>query len=105
VLEYVCRERGLPPVVVIADGRLPARRVLFLERRVGLFGTRIDRRMPAELRQLSDAAAYDLAFDADLVPVSLFWGRAPGRERSWFRLLVAEGWDIGAASARCCRCW
>ncbi|MCK7491599.1 MAG: hypothetical protein MZW92_07830 [Comamonadaceae bacterium] len=34
-------------------------------------------------------------FDADIVPVSLFWGRAPGRERSWFRLLVAEGWDIG----------
>ena len=34
-------------------------------------------------------------FDVDFVPVSLFWGRAPGRQRSWFRLLVAEGWDIG----------
>ena len=30
-----------------------------------------------------------------IVPVSLFWGRAPGRERSWLRLMVAEGWDIG----------
>ena len=37
----------------------------------------------------------DFTFDATIVPVSLFWGRAPDRERSWFRLLVAEGWDIG----------
>ena len=95
VLEYVCRERGLPPLALAADGRLPHRRVLFLERRAGLFGARIDRRMPGELRELSEAAARDLAFDADFVPVSLFWGRAPGRQRSWFRLLVAEGWDIG----------
>ncbi len=95
VLEYVCRERGLPPLALAADGRLPYRRLVFLERRTGLFGMRIDRRMPAELRQLSEAAARDLAFDADFVPVSLFWGRAPGRQRSWFRLLVAEGWDIG----------
>jgi glycerol-3-phosphate O-acyltransferase len=95
VLEYVCRERGLPPLALAADGRLPYRRVVFLERRAGLFGARIDRRMPAGLRELSEAAARDLAFDADFVPVSLFWGRAPGRQRSWFRLLVAEGWDIG----------
>jgi glycerol-3-phosphate O-acyltransferase len=95
VLEYVCRARGLPPLALAADGRLPHRRVLFLERRAGLFGARIDRRMPGELRELSEAAARDLAFDADFVPVSLFWGRAPGRQRSWFRLLVAEGWDIG----------
>ena len=44
---------------------------------------------------LTGIAAADIAFDADLVPVSLFWGRAPGRERSWLRLMVAEGWDIG----------
>jgi glycerol-3-phosphate O-acyltransferase len=51
--------------------------------------------MPEALRLLADAAARDIAFEVDLVPVSLFWGRAPGRQRSWFRLLVAEGWDIG----------
>jgi len=96
VLDYVCTERGLTAPLAPADPEaLRSHRVLFLERRAGLFGMRIDRRMPAELRELSEAAARDPAFDADLVPVSLFWGRAPGRERSWFRLLVAEGWDIG----------
>jgi len=96
VLEYVCRERALPPPLARPSGPgMPAVGVLFLERRAGFFGLRLDRRMPESLRQLCAAAATDLAFEADIVPVSLFWGRSPGRERSWFRLLVAEGWDIG----------
>ena len=96
VLEYVCNERDLPPPLApLGSGTLLGSSILFLERRAGFFGVRIDRRMPEALRALTGAAAADLAFDADLVPVSLFWGRAPGRERSWFRLMVAEGWDIG----------
>lgn len=96
VLEYVCRERGLPsPLEGAGHGRLLSRSVLFLERRTGLFGARVDRRIPEALRALSAAAAAEITFDCELVPVSLFWGRAPGRERSWFHLMVAEGWDIG----------
>jgi glycerol-3-phosphate O-acyltransferase len=98
VLEYVCREKSLPlpfqPLGVAGAADALPQRLLFLERRAGLLGLRIDRRTPEALRTLSAAAA-DPGFDVDIVPVSLFWGRAPGRERSWFRLLVAEGWDIG----------
>ncbi|HEX7374442.1 MAG TPA: 1-acyl-sn-glycerol-3-phosphate acyltransferase, partial [Steroidobacteraceae bacterium] len=96
VLEYVCRERGLRmPLQPLGSGTLLRRSVFFLERRVGFFGLRTDRRMPDALRILSGAAASDPAFEADIVPVSLFWGRAPGRERAWFRMMIAEGWDIG----------
>src|SRR4030095_3332219 len=77
------------------SGALLPHSVLFLERRRGLAGQRIDRRMPQELRTLTGIAAADVAFDADLIPVGLFWGRAPGRERSWLRLLLAEDWDLG----------
>jgi glycerol-3-phosphate O-acyltransferase len=95
VLEYVCRERGLPdPHAPVGTAGVLASSLLFLERRTGLFGSRIDRRMPEALRALTAAAGDDIAFDPELVPVSLFWGRAPDRERSWFRLLVAEDWDI-----------
>jgi len=96
VLEYACRERRLPsPIATSRPGVPPVPAVVFLERRAGLFGLRTDRRLPEALRAVAQAAATDPARAADVVPVSLFWGRAPGRERSWFRLMVAEGWDIG----------
>jgi len=95
VLEFVCRERGLPLPLDELGPAVLHQSTLFLERRAGLLGLRIDRRVPEALRTLTSVAATNPAFEADLVPVSLFWGRAPGRERSWFRLLVAEGWDIG----------
>jgi glycerol-3-phosphate O-acyltransferase len=99
VLEYVCREKALPmplaPVAAQPAGARLSVSVLFLERRAGFLRMRIDRRIPQTLRDLAGLAAADLGFDAEIVPVSLFWGRAPDRERSWLRLLVAEGWDIG----------
>jgi glycerol-3-phosphate O-acyltransferase len=96
VLEYVCRERSLPmPLAPLGSGALLPQSVLFLTRRTGFLGLRIDRRMPEALRTLTGLITADPAFDADIVPVSLFWGRAPDRERSWLRLWVAEDWDIG----------
>jgi glycerol-3-phosphate O-acyltransferase len=95
VLEYVCRERGLPePLAALGSERVLSVSVMFLERRTGIFAQRVDRRIPDTLRTLVSAANEHVDFEADIAPVSLFWGRAPDRERSWFRLLVAEGWDI-----------
>jgi glycerol-3-phosphate O-acyltransferase len=96
VLLYVCRERSLPCPLDPPGGRitLPTS-VLCLERRAGFLHMRVDRRVPEELRTLCGLASGDVTAEADLVPVSLFWGRAPDRERSWLRLMVAEGWDIG----------
>ncbi len=96
VLEYVCRERGLPdPRAPVGPNALLPSSLLFLERRTGLFGQRIDRRMPDALRALTTAAGEDMAFNPELIPVSLFWGRAPDRERTWLRLAVADDWDLG----------
>jgi glycerol-3-phosphate O-acyltransferase len=94
VLEHVCSERALQDAHAPLPPALPAS-LVFLERRTGFFGQRIDRRMPEALRALTATAGKDIVFDADIVPVSLFWGRAPGRKDSWLRLLVAEDWDIG----------
>ena len=96
VLEHVCAQRALPdPQQPVSPAGLLPNSLLFLERRTGFFGQRIDRRMPEAVRALTTAAAEDFAFDVDVVPVSRFWGRSPDRERSWFRLLLAEDWDIG----------
>ena len=32
--------------------------------------------------------------DVDLVPVAVYWGRAPQKEASWFRLLLVEDWAL-----------
>ncbi|HEX9207233.1 MAG TPA: glycerol-3-phosphate 1-O-acyltransferase PlsB [Steroidobacteraceae bacterium] len=96
VLEHVCSERGLPdPHAAVHEARVLQNSFLFLERRTGFFGQRIDRRLPDALRVLMTVATEDPAFEAEIVPVSFFWGRAPDRERSWFRLAIAEDWDIG----------
>jgi glycerol-3-phosphate O-acyltransferase len=96
VIEYACRERSLPmPLAPLGSGTQLPESVLFLERRAGFLGLRMDRRMPESLRTLGGLAAADPAFEADIVPVSLFWGRAPDRERSWASLWIGEGWDIG----------
>jgi glycerol-3-phosphate O-acyltransferase len=49
---------------------------------------------PRHLVQLVAAAAADPRFDADLVPVAIFWGRAPRKEASVWRLLFAEDWAL-----------
>jgi glycerol-3-phosphate O-acyltransferase len=41
------------------------------------------------------AACAEPTIDLDIVPVSIFWGRAPHKERSWWRMLLRE--DIALA--------
>ncbi len=72
---------------------LPPRSVLFLERRAGFWGDRVDHRISAPIRQLVAAAAADPTLDVDLVPVNVLWGRAPDKEGSWLRVLLAENWE------------
>ncbi len=93
VLEKVCAATGLPEPLQPLRPPLPARSVFFLERFAGFWGDRIDPRISDELRQLVNVAVADPALDADLLPVSVFWGRAPRNEGSWVRLLLSENWD------------
>jgi len=67
-------------------------RCFALARQRALLPRRSRSRAPRFLVQLVDAAAADSRFDADLVPVSIFWGRAPHKEQSLWRLLFAENW-------------
>ncbi|HEY4366419.1 MAG TPA: glycerol-3-phosphate 1-O-acyltransferase PlsB [Steroidobacteraceae bacterium] len=93
VLEKVCQAHGLPQPLQALRPPLPAQSIIFLERRAGFWGDRIDRRIPPAMRQLVAAAAADPTLDVDLIPVSVLWGRAPEKEGSWLRLLLSENWD------------
>src|SRR5262249_7206709 len=60
----------------------------------GFWDERIDRRPPAQLQEMIAAVAADPQLDIELVPVAVYWGRAPQKERSWFRLLLVEDWAL-----------
>lgn len=92
-LEKVTQANGLPEPGQALRPPLPAQSLFFLERRAGFWGDRIDRRIGATLRELVAAVARDPALDVDLIPVNVFWGRAPDKSGSWLRVLLAENWE------------
>jgi glycerol-3-phosphate O-acyltransferase len=94
VLEEVCRAHRMPEPFDELKPPLPPRSVAFLERRVGFWGDRTDHRISNTMRQLVSATVEDRTLDVELVPVTVFWGRAPDKEGSWLRILLAENWEL-----------
>ncbi len=85
VLSMVCSQHNLPR---------PERRLLLGTRRTDRAYFVLMRRPPRHLTQLIAAAGAHEQFDVDLVPVAIYWGRAPNKEMSWWRLLFAEDWVL-----------
>jgi glycerol-3-phosphate O-acyltransferase len=65
-----------------------------LERRAGVLRRRADRRTPRELTVAIAASGADPTLELDIVPVAVYWGRAPQREKSWLRLIFSENWAL-----------
>ena len=90
-LSNTCAANGLPP----PDARLPVlerHRYAHLLQPRGFWDARVDRRPPESLQRLIGKLASDAAFDVAVVPTAVYWGRAPQKEGSWLRLLLAENW-------------
>jgi glycerol-3-phosphate O-acyltransferase len=95
-LSTVCAQKNLPrPERRLLIGGVRTDHAYFeLLRRPGLFASRAAARAPKLLVQLIAAAAAQPDFDIDLLPVAIFWGRAPHKEESWWRELIAEDWVL-----------
>jgi glycerol-3-phosphate O-acyltransferase len=96
---YVLESESRADFAVLANAcaklRMPRPdRCFALVRQSPFLGLRSRSRAPRYLVQLVGAAEADSGFDADLVPVSIFWGRAPEKEQSLWRLLFAEDWVL-----------
>jgi glycerol-3-phosphate O-acyltransferase len=96
VLNNACGQLRLPrPERRLLMGTARADRAHFeVARRANFFSTRLLERAPRCLVQLVAAAMAQPEFDVDLVPVVIFWGRAPHKEASLWRLLFAEDWVL-----------
>lgn len=92
VLEQVCIRAGFPrPAAGLArEGLKEWRAVAYLRR--GRGGRK--RVRPGRLERLARAVQEGRAEEVVIVPVSVFWGRSPDKERSFFKLLFSEDWAI-----------
>jgi glycerol-3-phosphate O-acyltransferase len=113
---YVLEQRSSVDLAVLQDAcvRLklarPRKRLLesakdlrsffYLSLPRGFWDERLDRRPPPQLRQMIEALRADSRLDIDLVPVAVYWSRAPQKERSWFRLLFVEDWALTSRARR-----
>jgi glycerol-3-phosphate O-acyltransferase len=95
VLQNACVRLKLPrPQKRLLPQAKDLRSFFYLSRPRGFWDERIDRRAPPQLQQMIAALAADPQLDIELVPVVVYWGRAPQKEGSWFRLLLVEDWAI-----------
>jgi glycerol-3-phosphate O-acyltransferase len=95
-LELACMQGGLrrPGKRLKLRGLDLPHSAVALERRAGVLRKRADRRTPPGLARAVAAAGADTALELDIVPVAVYWGRAPQRERSWFGPLFSENWAL-----------
>ena len=96
-LSIFCQRLGLPSPdsqISLADGRrFPAHMALFNATHYRRHRGHVDR--STSLDQLITVLEEHPDSDVELVPVTLFWGRAPQRERVGLRhLLTADGWSL-----------
>ena len=96
VLSMVCATLRLPRLERrLLVGKRRADQAYFeLMRPTGLFTPGHDARAPRYLVQLVAAAAAHPEVDVDLLPVAIFWGRAPHKKASLWGLLFAEDWVL-----------
>jgi glycerol-3-phosphate O-acyltransferase len=98
ILEQACREAGLPsPLEPMQGGDLlgKQRAMLALWRRQGFLIRRPRSKTRSEaMARLVDAVASEPDRDVQLVPVSIFVGRAPDKHSGWFSVLFAENWTL-----------
>ncbi len=93
ILQRACREAGLPNPMQPLAGTRRRRSVFALARRDGRLLGRSRKRTPNEpLRQLVRSLEGMPDRDIQIVPVSIYVGRAPTRDSGWFRVLFSENW-------------
>jgi glycerol-3-phosphate O-acyltransferase len=94
-LGIACRQLGLPaPERRLGFGGRSGLGYLALTKRATAFGRRAVPRAPRYLEQLIAGADAHREVELDLVPVAIFWGRAPHHEQSLWRLLFTDDWVL-----------
>ncbi|KAF1310478.1 glycerol-3-phosphate 1-O-acyltransferase [Pseudomonas sp. SG-MS2] len=96
VLDHECTKAGLPrPVLPVAVGTLhePAG-FFYLTPDPDWLGRQDKRGAPPALERVIAAVSQHAEEDAQIIPVSVFWGQTPASESSPWKLLFADSWAV-----------
>ncbi|MBK9022223.1 MAG: glycerol-3-phosphate 1-O-acyltransferase PlsB [Sulfuritalea sp.] len=96
VLDHECRQFGLPPALrPLRDPAFSAPRSYFFNSRPvrGSIVANPRSEHSELLKALVAAAIANPRFDVQLVPVTILWGREPGKQESVLKALFAETWQ------------
>ncbi len=98
VLDRECQKAGLPRPYTPLTGQAISEKhaYFFLARPEGLFLTRERMYHSDRLVRLVNAVETNHDQDVQIVPVSVFWGRAPDKEDSPLKLLFAWNYNVGS---------
>ncbi len=99
VLENACIRSELPSSQAkLHVGQDTLRRSFFFlyERQGHWYRKRQSPTVTGRLKQIAHDISEDDSLDVQLVPVSLFWGRAPMKEKSWLQLLLTDNWSVAS---------
>ncbi len=101
-LERLCRIHGLPSPTSSLDfcGQSESRRVIVLQQMSGFFFRRKRAEGSQRLDRLVRASMEAGGDDLLLIPVGIYWGRAPKKEQSWLTVLFSENWDVAGRTRK-----
>ncbi|MDP3846610.1 MAG: glycerol-3-phosphate 1-O-acyltransferase PlsB [Pseudomonas sp.] len=96
VVDSECRKAGLPrPILPVSVGKLDEPSAFFyLTPEAGWLGGQDKRGASPTLVRLLNTLNADAELDAQIVPVSVFWGQSPASESSPWKLLFADSWAV-----------
>jgi glycerol-3-phosphate O-acyltransferase len=96
VVDSECRKAGLPrPILPVSVGKLDEPSAFFyLTPEAGWLGGQDKRGASPTLVRLLKTLTADVTLDAQIVPVSVFWGQSPESESSPWKLLFADSWAV-----------
>ena len=94
-LEKACATHGLPSPTESFEfcGVRESNRFVVMRRLQGFWTRRPSTKSSERLKRLI-VGAENCEQELLLVPVAIYWGRSPEKERSFFKILFSENWDV-----------
>lgn len=101
-LEIICKNNKMPaPRATLTYGSVSfANSVDVLKQRKGIIFRKHRNVVSPRLSQLVDEGVKQDLGELQIVPVSIYWGRAPDKEQSLWKLMFTENWQFGGRTRK-----